>query len=285
MEMISGQSSDMGGQSPVDQGMPNRQGAPGWGGDVGDMQNPDGTWNGGTIENNPMASQQQAPSQTAPKGPNWEALAKNPMARAMLKNAGIDLDFMNKESPQQKQMREVETTRQKEEEKLKVKAQEQARKEKDSAEKDLPHLMTTLENIRELKRIATDKPHLFGKLYPGLSSRFANDEDVGKFNKIIIDTLPATEGKLSQRGNQLALKTALAGKASFGENAKVALGKIKAMEKETIEAIENSRKLIDLGNGHTPSAQTYKDTDMVIVEGPNGEETMTYADAKAKGAM
>jgi hypothetical protein len=125
---------------------------------------------------------------------------------------------------------------------------------------------------------------LFGKAFPELSARMANDEDVGLFNKIIIDTLPATEGKLSQRGNQLALKTALAGKASFGENAKVALGKINAMEKEAIEAINRSLAMTNKGKTSSQPSQ-YNDSDMVIVEGPNGEETMTYAEAKAKGAL
>lgn len=33
-----------------------------------------------------------------------------------------------------------------------------------------------------------------------------------------------------------------------------------------------------------PPSEKYKDTDLVIVEGPNGEETMTYAEAKKLGA-
>ncbi len=48
------------------------------------------------------APEMRAPSQNQPPKMDWSALAKNPVAVAMLKHAGIDLTAMNKQTPEER---------------------------------------------------------------------------------------------------------------------------------------------------------------------------------------
>ncbi len=181
----------------------------------------------------------QSKAQRMPGELDINHIRNNPLLRAAAKDAlGYDIAA---ETVEEKEQRELNRLRQTEDIKLQSKEQAEDQKELRAAKKDLPQLQKTLSDIRTLKKIAHDKPHLFGKAFPEYSARFAKDPDVGKFQNLILGLVGNAEGKLSARGNQLALKIASQFKPSLAENAPIAEGKLASMEEELQRAIDNSK--------------------------------------------
>ncbi|HWW39676.1 hypothetical protein [Pedobacter sp.] len=201
-----------------------------------------------------------------------------PEEQMALNMAGIKLPQI-RETPQQKRFADLESKLKLEEAKTANKAKVIQDKEKISAKKDIPVLENSLKGVDELINIAKNNPEMFGKTFlPELYAKTTKNKNFGVWQNLIADRIAGLEMKLSSRGNIVALKLAQALKPSHAESQQVAIGKLESMKKELLSSIERSKVLA----GHDTS---YKDTDLVIVEGPNGEETMTYAQARQLGAQ
>ncbi len=185
------------------------------------------------------------------------------------------------ETPEEKQAAALDLFKQKEQFKGQQVQQQLEDKEKIAIKKDLPTLEKSLKSVNELMDIAKQNPDIFGHgLLPDIYAKTSKNKDFGKWQNLIADAIVGLEQKLSSRGNVVALKIAGQLKPSHSDQQNVAIGKIESMQKQLIDSINRSR-----GSLGMPPYSPYKDDDMVIVEGPNGDETMTYAKAKKLGAM
>lgn len=168
-----------------------------------------------------------------------------------------------KENPEQKRAAElrdkIELEKYKTEQKkaLEETKNQLARKEThqkviDSAKNDLPHLESTLEALENMKTIATNNPDMFGHsgLFglgaEGAADRFSKtsaNPNVGAWQTYGLGPIVSAESKMSSKGNQLALKQALANKPNFSEDQQVALSKIKSSIQQVKKSIEDNKKL------------------------------------------
>jgi len=157
--------------------------------------------------------------------------------------------------------------------------------------KDLPTLEKSLKGVDQLIKIAENNPDMFGHGFlPERYAKTTKNKNFGTWQNLISDAIAGLEQKLSARGNIVALKMAAQLKPSHAEQQPVAIGKLESMRSQLIDSINHSRELLGkkpLENKLESQAATkkYNDNDLVIVEGPNGQETMTYAQAKALGAQ
>jgi hypothetical protein len=199
--------------------------------------------------------------------------------------AGIKIPTV-KENPNQKRYAELQNkiqlekykTQQKkalEQEKSDLKIASKRQEVIDSAKNDLPHLESTLDALEKMKKIATNNPDLFGHSgimgfgAQGAAERFANTTDnpnAGAWQTYGLGPIVAAESKMSSKGNQLALKQALANKPNFAETQSVALAKIKASIKQIKKNIEDNRKL---------TGDVNSNPEIVIVIDPNGKKFKT----------
>lgn len=218
---------------------------------------------------------------------NPEMFKQNPLLRGFFKKKfGQDPLAAVPETPEQK--RDLDFQSKVKLENLKTDNKTKALEDKEilAVKKDLPTLEKSLAGVRELKRIANANPSMFGHGFmPDRYAKTTNIKDFGKWQNLLGDAIAGLEQKLSSKGNIVALKMAAQLKPSHAEQQNVAIGKLESMENQLIEAIKQSKGKI--GKTMPPSEDAsgqYNENDMVIVEGPNGEETMTYAQAKALGA-
>ncbi len=156
------------------------------------------------------------------------------------------------------------------------------------AQLDLPKLQKTADALERLIKITNNPKNeeLFGHsgLF-GLGSDFAanrftkttTNPAAGEFQNLILSPIMNVEQELSQKGNQLALKTALGNKANFSEQQPVALAKLKSALKEINTAIEKTKKIANKKFSYSPN-------DMVRVETPDGIKVMKYSEAISLGA-
>jgi hypothetical protein len=232
--------------------------------------------------------QQQAP-QASPQGApgmNFDMLRQNPMLRGFFKHKfGFDPLAPAPETPDQKRAADLQSKMDLENLKTDNKAKAIEQKELVAVKKDLPTLEKSLKGVDELMRIAKQNPEMFGHGF--MPDRFAKTtkiKDFGKWQNLISDAIAGLEQKLSARGNVVALKLASQLKPSHAEQQDVAIGKLESMRQQLVDTINNSKKKLGQNPLQNDSSSQYKDDDLVVVEGPNGDETMTYAQAKALGA-
>lgn len=207
-----------------------------------------------------------------------------PDQQVMLQMAGIKVPTI-KESPEKKRYAELQDklalenykTQQKnilEQTKSEFKNAATRQKVVDQATNDLPHLESTLDALESMKKIATNNPDLFG--HSGVfgfgaqkaGERFASTTDnpnAGAWQTYGLGPIVAAESKMSSKGNQLALKQALANKPNFSEHQNVAMAKIDASIKQIKQSIAENKKL-------TGSSQS---NGKVIVIDPNGKRFET----------
>lgn len=202
----------------------------------------------------------QGNNSQAPGGGVFDNL--NQDQQAMLQMAGIKIPTV-KENPQQKRYADLQAKLQLEnyksqqrkaleEQKVNLKNVVTRQKTMDLAKHDLPHLQQTLDALNKMKKIATNNPDLFG--HNGLfglgaekhAESFAKSTDnpnAGAWQTYGLGPIVAAESKMSSKGNQLALKQALANKPNFSENQKVALSKLDASIEQINKQIEDTRKI------------------------------------------
>ncbi len=117
-------------------------------------------------------------------------------------------------------------------------------KEVSAAQTDVPVLENTLQSAIRMRDIIQNRPALFGHyLAPGLFAKRATDELAGEFQSKLVPQLAATESKLSQRGNQLALKISESKLPGFADSQQVALGKIDGLIDEIQKRLGVSRAI------------------------------------------
>jgi hypothetical protein len=204
------------------------------------------------------------PQEKPQSGMNLDMFKQNPMLRGFFKHKfGFDPLAQNPESPEEKRAQDLESKKQLEEykteqkkimEEEKAKLKNEATKQKviESAKNDLPHLKQTLDALEKMKDIATKNPDLFGHSgifgfgAQGAAERFANtteNPNAGAWQTYGLGPIVAAESKMSSKGNQLALKQALANKPNFAETQPVALSKLNASIKQIKQSIEENKKL------------------------------------------
>ena len=193
----------------------------------------------------------------------------NPLIRGILKKKfGIDIAS---ETPEEKLQN-----------KLKFETQKVEQKENQALEKDIPTLHESIKGVQDLLKIAKENPDMFGHGFmPDRYAKTSKNKNFGTWQNLIADRIAGLESKLSSRGNIVALKMASQLKPSHADQQQVAVGKLESMLGQLQRQLQNSMKKTGKMGGNVPQ---FADEDMVVVEGPNGEETMTYAQAKALGA-
>lgn len=121
----------------------------------------------------------------------------------------------------------------------------------DSARNDLPHLKETLRSLKIMKKIADDKANsdLFGHWWLGheKAAQRATNPNAGTWQVYGLDPIVQAEMKMSARGNQLALKSALQNKANFGEDQSVAAKKIEGSIDKIQRQISEMEKIANEG--------------------------------------
>lgn len=213
----------------------------------------------------------------------------SPEEQMALSMVGIKFPAL-KETPEQKRFADLQSKLELEQKKSDLKSEQASKKELLALEKDLPTLEESLKGVQELKDIAQNNPDIFGHgLFPTYYAKTSENPAFGRWQNLLGDAIAGLESKLSSRGNIVALKMASQLKPSHGEKQPVALGKLDSMERQLVDRINVSRQKLGLPP-LTPRKQQgasggqYKDSDLVVVEGPNGRQTMTYAQAKQLGA-
>ncbi len=187
-----------------------------------------------------------------------------------------------KETPEQRQARDIETNQAKLEQKAAYDQQQAEKKEVKAVEKDIPTLHESIKGVQDLLKIAKENPDMFGHGFmPDRYAKTSKNKNFGTWQNLIADRIAGLESKLSSRGNIVALKMASQLKPSHADQQQVAVGKLESMLGQLQRQLQTSMKKTGKMGGEVPK---FADEDMVVVEGPNGEETMTYAQAKALGA-
>jgi len=113
-----------------------------------------------------------------------------------------------------------------------------------AAQKDLPVLQKTLQSAERMKEIISNRPGFFGHyLAPGLFAKRSKDPLSGEFQAMLVPQIAAMEKQLSEKGNQLALKTSSQKLPGFDETQQSALGKMDALISSLKSQIEHSQDL------------------------------------------
>lgn len=224
---------------------------------------------------------------TEDDGINYEMLKKHPALRGFFKSQfGVDPLAPTPETPEQKRKLDLQSQIDLENVKTENKTKALEQTELLAVKKDLPALEKSLKGIDELMRIAKSNPDMFGHgLMPDRFAKTTKIKDFGKWQNIISDAIAGLEQKLSSKGNMLALKLASQLKPSHADQQNVAIGKLESMRQQLVDSINNSKTKLGQNPLKNESSSQYRDDDLVIVEGPNGDETMTFAQAKALGAQ
>lgn len=140
-----------------------------------------------------------------------------------------------------------------EEEKTKKELENQETRHKviEEARSDLPHLEETLRSLQIMQKIAKDPANkdLFGHWLEGhdVAARRTKNPNAGTWQVYGLDPIVAAEMKMSARGNQLALKSALGNKANFGESQNVAEAKIEGSIDKIKRQIEQMKHVANEG--------------------------------------
>lgn len=122
-----------------------------------------------------------------------------------------------------------------------------------AAKNDLPHLEETLRSLKIMEKIADDPKNddMFGHWIEGhdTAAKRSKNPNAGTWQVYGLDPIVAAEMKMSIRGNQLALKSALSNKANFAESREVAKAKIKASIDKLQRQIKETKRISSQNNG------------------------------------
>lgn len=155
-----------------------------------------------------------------------------------------------------------------EQQKNELKNDQTRQKVVDEAKNDLPHLEETLRSLKIMQKIAEDPKNddMFGHWIEGhdTAASRASNPNAGTWQVYGLDPIVAAEMKMSARGNQLALKSALQNKANFAETRPVAAAKLKGSIDKVERQIKEMRRIS--GGG---------DSEKVIVIDPSGKRFET----------
>ncbi len=156
-----------------------------------------------------------------------------------------------------------------EQQKNELKNEQTKQKVVNEAKNDLPHLEETLRSLKIMQKIAEDPKNddMFGHWIEGhdTAAARAKNPNAGTWQVYGLDPIVAAEMKMSARGNQLALKSALQNKANFAETRPVAAAKLKGSIDKVERQIKEMRKISGEGG----------DSDKVIVIDPSGKRFET----------
>lgn len=156
-----------------------------------------------------------------------------------------------------------------EQQKNELKNEQGRQKVVEEAKNDLPHLEETLRSLKIMQKIAEDPKNddMFGHWIEGhdTAASRASNPNAGTWQVYGLDPIVAAEMKMSARGNQLALKSALQNKANFAETRPVAAAKLKGSIDKVERQIKEMRR-ISGGGG---------DSEKVIVIDPSGKRFET----------
>jgi len=156
-----------------------------------------------------------------------------------------------------------------EQQKNELKNEQTKQKVVNEAKNDLPHLEETLRSLKIMQKIAEDPKNddMFGHWIEGhdTAASRAKNPNAGTWQVYGLDPIVAAEMKMSARGNQLALKSALQNKANFAETRPVAAAKLKGSIDKVERQIKEMRRISGEGG----------DSDKVIVIDPSGKRFET----------
>jgi hypothetical protein len=202
---------------------------------------------------------QEQPSNNAPL---MDALRKNPMLRGFFKHkfgydplAETNEDKRAKDFQSQVELEQIRNQQKIafEQEKNNLADQNKRMATIEAAKNDTQHLETTLHSLEKMKEIAANPKNsdLFGHWIEGheTAAKRASNPNAGDWQVYGLDPIIAAEGKMSARGNQLALKAALNMKPNFAEKQQVALRKLEASIDLVKKAIEQNKKIAGQGGG------------------------------------
>lgn len=157
-----------------------------------------------------------------------------------------------------------------EQQKIDLKNDETRTKTIDAAKNDLPHLRETLRSLKIMKKIADDPKNsdMFGHWWLGhdKAAQRTTNPNAGTWQVHGLGPIIDAEMKMSSRGNQLALKSALNNKANFGEDRSVAANKLKASIDQMQRRIDETERVANEGG---------ESSGKVIVIDPSGKRFET----------
>lgn len=140
----------------------------------------------------------------------------------------------------------------------------------EAAKNDLPHLKETLRSLKIMKKIADDPKNddMFGHWWLGhdKAAQRTTNPNAGTWQIHGLGPIIDAEMKMSSRGNQVALKSALNNKPNFGEDRGVAASKVKASIEQIERRIKESERIANESSGTSSK---------VIVIDPNGQRFET----------
>lgn len=192
-------------------------------------------------------------------------LAKNPWVRAFIKhNRGFDIGA---ETPEQKRAAEFANAKELEavkfEEKQRLAAEEERKqkeikdqeeqnreklvrmKENQGLEKDINLMQQQLADVEKIEKIALNDPSAWGKpIFTDWMAKTSKNPNVGTVVAITPNLAAITEGKLSNRGNIVALNAALASKPGISDTQEIALAKTRALKATIQRQIADSLDLM-----------------------------------------
>lgn len=133
-----------------------------------------------------------------------------------------------------------------------LKDKESKKKVIDSARNDLPNLKETLRSLEIMKKIADDSANndMFGHWFLGhdKAAQRIKNPNVGTWQVYGLEPIIAAEMKMSARGNQLALKSALNNKPNFAERREVAQSKLAGSIEKIKRQIKEAERLAGKGS-------------------------------------
>lgn len=138
-----------------------------------------------------------------------------------------------RETPEQRQEREIATSGAKLQQDADFKAQEIKQKDIKYYNDAIPQLNKSLKALQEAKKITENNPDIFGHSDEERFLRVTPNLQAGYLVRSVLPTIIDTQSKLSRQGSQLALKTSKGKVPSVTDSQQVALGKIMAGIKET----------------------------------------------------
>lgn len=134
-----------------------------------------------------------------------------------------------------------------EQQKVDLKNEQTKHKVIESAKNDLPHLKETLRSLKIMKKIADDPKNedMFGHWLLGhdRAAQRTNNPNAGTWQIHGLGPIVEAEMKMSNRGNQLALKSALNNKPNFGEDRGVAANKLNASIDQIERRIKDTQRI------------------------------------------
>ena len=141
----------------------------------------------------------------------------------------------------------------------------------EAAKNDIPHLEETLRSLKVMKKIADDPKNndMFGHWWLGhdKAAQRTKNPNAGAWQVHGLAPIIDAEMKMSSKGNIVALKSAQANKAYFGEDRSVAQSKLNAQIDQIQRRIKENQRIANEG-GSSSSAK-------VIVIDPNGQRFET----------